>query len=98
MDIRDYIEALKNPPEDGLPPSIYDDLTQAWNGFSESSEAKVSELQTTIQGYESEISRLKAQNYDLVMAQPAGNGSDSENDNDEEKDSSSTGIDSLFGS
>jgi hypothetical protein len=98
MDFREYVETLRNPPEDGVPTSIYDDLTKAWDDFSTGSEAKVSELQTRTKEYESEISRLKAKNYDLLMATAGDNGSDSENDNDEDNKSDSHGIDSLFGS
>jgi len=86
----------EQPPdsEEGLPASIYDDLSAEYDAISEGSSAKVSELQTQLQNRESEISRLKSANYDLLMNSAGDSASPSE---DEDEDTSgSKGIDSLF--
>lgn len=87
------IELLKNPTDDGVPASIYDDLTGLYGNVVSGSEAKVSELSAIIQGYESEISKLKAMNYDLLVSSAGDNQTA---DNTADDDTEPGGIDSLF--
>lgn len=91
---------LQNPGEDGVPASIYDDLSANYNGMMEGSNAKIGEQTTRIQELESEISKLKAVNYDLLMAVPSGDSEpdsdDSDNDSVDDDDTSDRGIDDLF--
>lgn len=72
MNVEELIALLTNPPEEGNPDTIYDDLlsaygaeTTAWAGERDSASARIQEL-------EGEISRLKAHNYDLLTNSAAG--------------------------
>lgn len=94
----EYVTMLREPAEgQELPPSIYDDLTREYNSaveFSSAAKAKNDEYEDRIKGYESEISRLKSKNYDLMVNSPASeNEPNTKNDNDD----APQGIDSLFG-
>jgi hypothetical protein len=98
MDFHELINTLREPGEDGPPPSIYDDLTQAYSStaqLAEGASAKATELQTRIQEYESEISRLKSTNYDLLMSSQGDNSGEGE-DKNQNHDVGSNGIDDLF--
>lgn len=93
----DLVGQLQNPPEDGLPAGIYDDLTAEYNGVAQhldSAQAKISEYDQKVQAYESEISRLKSLNYDLLMSSGADNGGD--DDRNPPAEDSPRGIDALF--
>lgn len=76
MDFASLVEMLRNPGDDGLPDTIYDDLHGAYNDAVSAGDARVSELQGSIQEREAEISRLKSANYDLLMASRADTGGD----------------------
>lgn len=92
----ELIARMRDQPQDaeeGLPASIYDDLSAEYIALSDGSSAKVNELQSQLQNRESEISRLKSANYDLLMSS-AGDSANSEDNEDE--DTGSKGIDSLF--
>lgn len=43
MDFAELLEMLKNPGEDGIPDTIYDDLTNAYNSVSQSHSDTVAE-------------------------------------------------------
>jgi hypothetical protein len=91
----ELLAAMKEPGEDGLPETIYDDLSSEYALLSENSGAKVAELESMLQEKESEISRLKAMNYDLLVAAPA-NEEPVDEGSDDTDDEESDGIDSLF--
>lgn len=107
MAFNDLLAALRNPGDDGLPDTIYDDIEGAYNEDIGIRDAAIAERDAAIaghaeelQGRDSEISRLKAVNYDLLMQSQTG---DSESDSegveggaDTESDASSGGIGSLF--
>jgi hypothetical protein len=99
MDFLDLINKLKEPGDDGVPDSIYDDLTARFTDLSQykdSADSKVSELQAKLLDKESEISRLKSTNYDLLMQSGTTSGDDGTTDNGAE-DGIPQGIDALFG-
>lgn len=93
MGFHELIAQVREPGDDGLPASIYDDLTAEYDGLAEASAAKVNEISQRVQAYESEISRLKSTNYDLLMASAGDNGETNTSDNDKP---GPTGTDSLF--
>jgi hypothetical protein len=93
MGFHELIAQVREPGDDGIPATIYDDLTAEYDGLAQGSEAKVGELTQRIQNYESEISRLKSTNYDLLMSS-AGD-SEGQNTNTDDKPGP-TGTDSLF--
>lgn len=62
---------LKTPPEEGVPDTIYDDITAAYNdvsGRADSAAAKIGELTAANETLLSQINELKAKNYDLLTA------------------------------
>jgi len=104
---QELLELLRNPGEDGtLPDTIYDDLTATYSETHDRAEgalAKAGEYESAIaeydgkiQAYESEISRLKAMNYDLLMASGVESGGDDDGGGDESGDDNNKGIDGLF--
>lgn len=97
----DLLGSLREPGEDGVDPSIYDDLTFEYDAMESGGVAKVAELTDAIASRDAEIGALKAQNYDLLMAVGVGD-DESQNDSnddssDEPDDESSSAIDNLFG-
>lgn len=96
MDFHEMVRQLREAGEDGPPETIYDELSSAYTLLVEGSASKVAELQSEIENRETEISRLKGQNFDLLMASGVSRDSDDENDETENNQESLTGIDALF--
>lgn len=95
MNVEELIALLTNPPEDGPPATIYDDLlaaysaeTAGWAGERDSASARIQEL-------EGEISRLKAHNYDLLTTSAAGAPDQQEADELDGNDNDNEGSDDL---
>jgi len=94
MTFEEMLLALQNPGEEGVAPTIYDDLLLSYNDGIGAGDAKVSSLNETIMAQESEISRLKAMNYDLLISAPSGERGS--NETETEPDEPESGIDDLF--
>lgn len=94
MGFNELIGALREPPEEGNPASIYDDLSHEYAAISEGANAKVTGLESALMDKESEISRLKSVNYDLLMSSAAS--SDDTDNSDNSDNDAPSGIDSLF--
>lgn len=75
--------------------TIYDSLETSYRDAMEGSEGKLKAKDDRIKELESEISRVKQHNYDLVMSQPAPN-NEEESSNDDSDSNKGSGIDSLF--
>lgn len=106
MDFEELLALLREPGEDGVPDTIYDDLSLAHGNALSTRDAKISELDASIaetlaahedalMAKDSEISKLKAANYDLLTSMPDNSDSDGDGDNDN-GDSDTGGIDDLF--
>jgi hypothetical protein len=93
MTFEELIAALREPGEDGVSPTIYDDLTASYSAVTEGSAAKIAELEETINAQTAEISRLKAVNYDLLMDSKTEEIEEPDTEDSEEPEA---GIDSLF--
>ena len=72
-DFNELLSALRNPGDDGLGETIYDDLNAAYNDRVSAGDAKVAELSTANETSAAEIARLKAHNYDLLASVGKGN-------------------------
>jgi len=95
----DLIAQLRNPGEDGLPETIYDDITQTYSDETEGWTAKSGEYEEAAKANASEISRLKSLLFDKSMETPVdgGNGSNSDEDEPDTDDADDKfGIDALF--
>lgn len=93
--IQELLEQLRNPGEDGVPDSIYDDIAGAYNEALEIRDAKINELSSAAQEHEAQISALKSANYDLLMASGAPSDDEGDDGGDDDGDEPS-GVDSLF--
>lgn len=100
MDFEQMLELLRNPPEDGLPETIYDDMGASHASAIETREAKIAQMtadmEASIQERDSEISRLKSANYDAMMSASAGDNGEREETEDDTDDDEETGIEELF--
>lgn len=67
MNFDELMEALRG---DEPPESIYDDLTAAYHNAVDGASAKLAESDEVVKALNSEIEKLKAQNFDLLMAAP----------------------------
>lgn len=68
MGHKELVDALRTPPEDGLPDSIYDDLSTEYDTMVSGSEENLRVRDETIAQRDSEIATLKGKNYDLLMS------------------------------
>jgi len=92
----ELIEMLRNPGEDGVPETVYDDLGAEYESVLSGSVERDALHEEAIIALNGEISALKAQNYDLLMAQARSADAEPEAD-DPEDEPEDEGIDSLFG-
>lgn len=67
MNFDELMEALRG---DEPPETIYDDLSASYHNAMEGAESKIAESAAVIEALNSEIEKLKAQNFDLLMAAP----------------------------
>ena len=101
MTFEEMLEQLRNPGEQGVPADFADQLAAVHNDALSIRDAAVTERETRIQeaitaqaAREAEITRLKAVNYDLLIAAPKPG--DPAGGNEELDDAEPHGIDSLF--
>ena len=107
MDFEALINAVQNPGEGGVPPTIYDDIRATYQGVQDqfsSAQAKIGELTESNTTLAEQLNAMKAANYDLltqVNAQSApektdSEGSDSSQESDDSEDEDDGGIDAFF--
>jgi hypothetical protein len=101
MTFEEMLEQLRNPGEQGIPADFADQLHAAYQNDISVRDAAVKDreqkIQETIEAqarHEAEITRLKAVNYDLLIAAPKPG--DPAGGNEELDDAEPHGIDSLF--
>lgn len=107
MDFEALINAVQNPGEGGVPPTIYDDIRATYQGVRDqfsSAQAKIGELTESNNTLADQLNAMKAANYDLltqVNAQSApekgdsGGGDSSEGSDDGENEDDGS-IDAFF--
>lgn len=95
MDMRELVEQLRNPGDDGLPETIYDDLLSAHDHEVSTRDAKINQLTEDHTASLAEIEALKAKNWDLSNLLPPVDG-DTDGSQREEETVEVSGIDSLF--
>ena len=98
MTFEEILALMREPGEDGLSPTIYDDLTASYNSAVDGGAAALSEQgaahATATAELVAEIARLKALNFDLLMAAGSETSSTEQETSPESEDEPS--IDSLF--
>jgi len=98
----ELMEQYRNPGENGIPETFADDLNETYteelsirDAAIKDRENKLLETQKEIELRDKEVTRLKAVNYDLMVAAPkAGEPENQETENDNAGES--RGVDSLF--
>lgn len=96
MDFEELLNSLRNPGEDGVPDTIYDDLSASYTESTSTRDAKIGESETALAAALAEIQRVKAMNYDLLMAQGVEESTDDGEPEPEPDDSSDVGDESDF--
>ena len=100
MDFAELMAMLTNPGEDGIPETIYDDLSASYTEATSTRDAKIQDTSGELEAALAEIVRVKAMNYDLLIAAGVADSDDSgENeadDDSENNDGSETDDDSDF--
>jgi hypothetical protein len=98
----ELMEQFRNPGETGLPENFADELVNTYQADLSVRDAAVQERETRLELKEKEILaaqaealRLKAVNYDLLMAAPKS-GSPDDNGKPGGDDNAPRGVDSLF--
>ena len=71
MDFTELVALLREPGEREVPGTIYDDLNNAYNTAVEGGSARVVQVETANAELLAEVARLKALNFDLLMAATA---------------------------
>jgi hypothetical protein len=101
MDFAELMAQLMNPGEEGLSPTIYDDLSAAYTNDTSTRDAKIEVQGNDLAAAQAEILALKAMNYDLLMVAGIDNApdsvdDDSDTDSDSDSDSDDVGDDDDF--
>lgn len=105
--VQELLKLIMEPPENGLPDTIYDDLntsyTEEVSGYTSQAESSAAEFDAILAAKDAEISQLKAANYDLLMEAQASTGEvegDADADGDgvdnEDEDDENISIDDLY--
>lgn len=89
----EIVNAIKEPGEEGIDPSIYDDLTAEYTSTFENYTESVRKRDEEIAALKSTVGSLKSQNFDLLMRVDTG-ASTSEDQTIE--DESTPTIETLF--
>lgn len=108
MDFAELLALLQNPGEEGVPDTIYDDITASYDGTvsalrdaGDGAAAQVVELEEKCLALEAEISRLNSMLFDQTMNSEGENPDDTEDDTvdntEDEDDTEPFGVDALFG-
>lgn len=99
MDFEQLIAMMRNPGEDGIPETIYDDLSASYTELSSTSGAALEQANATVAQLQAELTAAKAHNYELMMQTPvasADNSVDDESNDDSDSDSDIGDDDDFF--
>lgn len=105
--VQELLKLIMEPPEAGLPDTIYDDLNASYtdevSGFTSAAESSAAEYEAVLAAKDAEISQLKAANYDLLMEAQASTGevegdvdADGDGVDNEDEDDANISIDDLY--
>lgn len=94
MDFTELLAMLTNPGEDGVPDTIYDDLSASYTDATSTRDAKIAETSTAYDALVLELQAAKAMNYDLMLSQVADSGESDENESDSDSEDNDTPPDS----
>lgn len=94
----ELVALMRNPGEDGLPETIYDDLSASYTELSSTSTAAMAEKDSLIAQLNAELTAAKAHNYELMMSTPVASADNPSDDggNKSESEESDIGDDDDF--
>lgn len=98
MAFADNIALLRDPGDNALAPSIYDDLLSDYDSqvsLAEGAGAKVAEYEAMVAELTETVARLKSHNYDLLM-QIGTTPDETPDDTPDDAAEESGGVDDLF--
>ena len=95
MDFNELLALLREPGEDGVPDTIYDDLSSSYALAVDGGAASVAQAEAVNAELTAEINRLKALNFDLLMA-ASGDTSTDETEDAATEPIGDPSIDDLF--
>lgn len=97
MDFNELIAMLRNPGEDGIPDSIYDDLSASYTDATSTRDAKIETSTGELEALKLELLAAKAANWDLMQLIPSGEPeTNSEENAESESDPDNVGDDDDF--
>ena len=99
MGFEELIAMMRNPGEDGIPETIYDDLSASYTELSSTSGAALETANATVAQLQAELTAAKAHNYELMMqtpVAPSDNSVDDESNDDSDSDSDIGDDDDFF--
>ena len=98
MAFADNIALLRDPGDNAIAPSIYDDLLSDYDSqvaLAEGSGAKLAVYEAMVSELSETVARLKSHNYDL-LTQVSATPDDAPDDTTDDAAEESTGVDDLF--
>lgn len=96
MTFEELISLLRNPGEDGIPETIYDDLSASYTDATSTRDARIQTTDTRVTELEAELLAAKAANWDLMQQIPSVDPDPGQGDNDPKPDSDEIGDDKDF--
>lgn len=98
MDFEQLIAMLRNPGEDGLPDTIYDDLSASYTEATSTANAAATTANNRVAELELALLKAKADNWDLTQMLPVAESQEPDNNdsNDSDDDSDDVGDDDDF--
>lgn len=67
-DFHELLDGARNPGEDGVSPTIYDDLESSYNTAGETAAARIAELEASLAEGATKLQSVMAHNYELLQA------------------------------
>lgn len=94
-DFHELVSRLRNPGDEELPDTIFDDLTTTYDTAFDGWNVTVSEKEKQIASLNGEVSRLKSANYDLLTRVSTGT-DPLDIDGPDDADEKHVSVDTLF--
>lgn len=88
VDFEQLLAMLRNPGEDGLPETIYDDLSAAYTDGTSTANAAATQANDRVRELEAELLAAKAANWDLVQMLPVADSQENSNNDSDNSDDS----------
>jgi hypothetical protein len=95
-DFESLLEQMRNPGDGGVPDTIYDDLSAAYQEAVNTREAKISQLTASNEELSTNLTASQAANWELYQQVPKAADEEPEQGPEEDVVDDAAGIDALF--